>query len=114
MSYKLEDLLAKTNKMAGEAVSENRTAGEHREDGGDKNNQSTATTTSTNHHQWERFNRGCLLHLSRKYRFNYRRNGRRCQSQNWKGKVQLHQLENQFGNLPHSEQGTRFAFSTPM
>ncbi|VDP96613.1 unnamed protein product [Trichobilharzia regenti] len=51
MSRKLEDLRAKTNKLAEEAGSEDSNAGEHREDGGGEDNQPTAaSTTTTNQH----------------------------------------------------------------
>ncbi|CAH8838552.1 unnamed protein product [Trichobilharzia szidati] len=64
MLHKLEDVKAKNNRLAEEAVSEDRIPDEHREDGGDEDNQPTATTTATNHHQLERFDRGYFLHLS--------------------------------------------------
>ena len=39
MSYNSEDLQDKTNKLVEEAASEDRTSSEHREDGGDEDNQ---------------------------------------------------------------------------
>nr|CAH8842528.1 unnamed protein product [Trichobilharzia regenti] len=63
MSHELEDLQAKTNKLAEEAGSIDTNSPEHRENLNDGNNQTT--TISTNHYQSERFERGCFIHLYR-------------------------------------------------
>ncbi|CAH8828243.1 unnamed protein product [Trichobilharzia szidati] len=95
MTHKTEDLQAKTDKLVEEAGSEDRTPGEHRQDGGYENNQPTTTTAaatySANHHQREGFERGYFFHLSREHCLNYRRNGRGCQIENREGEKHIHQ-----------------------
>nr|CAH8820972.1 unnamed protein product [Trichobilharzia regenti] len=64
MSHKFEDLQAKTDKLVEEAERDY------------ENNQpitTTEETSSANHHQWEGFERGYFIHLSREHCLNYRK-----------------------------------------
>ncbi|CAH8639305.1 unnamed protein product [Heterobilharzia americana] len=76
MSHKLEDLQAKTNKLAEEAAKTALQVNVGKT--GDEDTQATTTaTTNSNHHEREKLKGSNLLHLSRKHCFNYRRHRHR-------------------------------------
>ncbi|CAH8837409.1 unnamed protein product [Trichobilharzia szidati] len=71
------NMQAKSNKLAEEASTEDRTSGEHRENRGDKDSWATpppptTTTTENNQNKWEEPERNNLFYLPGKHHLNYR------------------------------------------